>query len=178
MAEVTVSVDDEGAAQVFRGVGAHQEAGDADTPPVAGEQLPPLPPEAPVVPAPPSASPYGSLQPREAPATRPIMPDEWVRDEDEYWDTQSLIAVSGRLAVPRPKPLPLDPPQRFRPVRRWQSLAALVILSVVILVACVATLRAVGLARNVLHPPQAVPTLTHPAGSPTLPPSPTAKPHK
>lgn len=174
MAEVTVSVDGEGATQGFgsagasagTGAGEHPESGAANAPAAPDGSLPPLP----------EMIPYSRAERRGAPATRPIGPDEWVQD-DNYWDTQSLIAVSGRMAVPRPKPRPLDPPQRFRPVRRWQSMVALIVVSVVILAACVGMLRAAGLANNLLHSTQPVPTITHPAGSPTAPHSPTAKPH-
>lgn len=162
MAEVTVSVDDEGTTQGVEDAGKHQETSATDIPPAPDAQLPPLP----------EVAPRSSVEHRGAPVTRPITPDEWVRDDD-YWDTQSLIAVSGRLAVPRPTARPLDPPQRFRPMRRWQSMAALVVLSVVILAACVGVLRAAGFANNLLHPHQAVPTITHP----TSVPSPTAQPH-
>lgn len=176
MAEVRVSVDDDGAARGVEAAGEHQEISAAGTPYVPGEQLPPLPP--PPSPAPAlGETPHGSPPRREAPVTRPILPDEWVH-EDDYWQTQSLIAVSGRTAVPRPKPRSLKPPQRFRPVRRWQSMTALIILSAVILVACVAMLRAAGFANNLLHQQTPVPTVTHPSGSPTLAPSPTTKPHR
>lgn len=167
MAEVTVPVDDEGATQGVGDAGERQETSTTDVPPAPDAQLPPLP----------GVAPHSSVEHRGAPVTRPITPDEWVRDDD-YWDTQSLIAVSGRLAVPRPTARPLDPPQRFRPVRRWQSMAALVVLSVVILATCVGVLRAAGLANNLLRPHQPVPTITHPISSPTVPLSPTAKPHK
>lgn len=172
MAEVRVSVDGEGATQGFgtasASAGGRDAISAAEVPPAPDASLPPLP----------GMDPRGGGERRAAPATRPIGPEEWVQD-DNYWDTQSLIAVSGRMAVPRPKPRPLDPPQRFRPVRRWQSMAALIVVSVVILAACVGMLRAAGLANNLLHPHQPVPTITtHPTGSPTVPLSPTAKPRK
>ena len=176
MAEVTVSVDGEGATQGFGPAGASAGAGASERRDTSAEEVPPppdvsLPPLSGVVP-------HAGVERRGAPATRPISPDEWVQD-DSYWDTQSLIAVSGRMAVPRPKPRPLDPPQRFRPVRRWQSMAALIVVIVVILAACVGILRAAGFASNLLHPYQPVPTITtHPTGSPTVPLSPTAKPRK
>ncbi len=174
MAEVGVSVDDDGAARDAGAAGERQEQeiSAADMSSVPDEQLPPL--EPPPASAAAETLPSFTLR-REVPVTRPITPDEWVHDDD-YWDTQSLIAVSGRLAVPRPKPRPLEPPQRFRPARRWQSMAALVALSVVILVACVGATRGAGFANNLLHQPSPVPTVTHPAGSPTLAPSPTVKP--
>lgn len=171
MVEVRVSVDDDDAARGVEAVSEHQEIGTADTPSVPGEQLPLLlPPSA--GPAPGEAGHDGTRR-RETPVTRPIMPDEWVH-EDDYWDTQSLIAVSGRLAVPPPRKLSLEPPQRFRPIRRWQSMAALVVLSVAILGACVGLTRAAGFANNMLHQQSPVPTVTHPSGSPT----PTITPHR
>lgn len=169
MAEVRVSVDDDGAARGAGTAGEHQEISAPPVSPLRGEQRTTLPP------LPPSAESYDPPPRREAPVTRPILPDEWVQ-EDDYWNTQSLIAVSGRMAVPRPKQRPLEPPQRFQPVQRWQSMAALIILSVVILVACVAMLRAAGFANNLLHQQTPVPTVTHSSGSPTVAPSPTAKP--
>ncbi len=175
MVEVRVSVDDDDAARGVEATRGHQEIGTADGPSVPDEPLPPLPPPS-TGPAPREAA-HDSTWRREAPVTRPIMPDEWVH-EDDYWDTQSLIAVSGRRAVPRPKPRPLEPPQRFQPVQRWQSMAALVVLSVVILVACIGTMRAAGFANNLLHQQTPVPTVTHPSSSPTLPTSPTATPRK
>lgn len=175
MAEVTVPVDGEGATQGYGPAGAGAGAGASERHETSAEDIPP-PPDGSLPPLS-GMAPYSRAERRGAPATRPIRPDEWVQD-DNYWDTQSLIAVSGRTAVPRPKPRPLNPPQRFRPVRRWQSMAALVVVSVVILAACVGLLRAAGLANNLLHPYQPVPTITHPTGSPTVPLSPTAKPHK
>lgn len=160
MAEVTVSTDDGGAIQ---------EAGAAEAPAAADTELPPLPEMTPE----PQVPSYSAAERRQAPVTRPIVPDEWVNDEDDYWTTQSLIAISGRRAVPRPRARTLEPPQRFQPLRRWQSMAVLIVLSVVILATCIGLLRAVNFANDLVHPHQAVPTLT----VPTHTPAPTAKPH-
>lgn len=169
MAEVTVPVNDEGAAREVGAGSERWQASSTELPQMPEADLPADLPPLPTM----EAQLDGAVESRRAPATRPIMPDEWVNDEDDYWTTQSLIAISGRRAVPRPRARELEPPQRFRPVRRWQSMAAVIVLSVVILVTCVGLLRAVSFANNLVHPHQAAPTLT----VPTHTPSPTAKPH-
>jgi len=108
--------------------------------------------------------------PRKAPVTRPLTADDWAREE-EFWSTQSHIAISGRLAVPRPRTRPIRPPQRFRPIERWKSIAALVFVAALIALTCAGAMRATGFANNLLHP-RAVPTQPHP--SPTASPARTA----
>ncbi|MFI5271736.1 MAG: hypothetical protein ACHQ4H_01715 [Ktedonobacterales bacterium] len=117
----------------------------------------------------------GDVRPavREAPATRPISPEEWVREED-YWDTQSLIAVTGRMAVPRPRARSLKPPQRFRPVQRWKSVVALAVVSACILGFGIGLVQASHLAGGILRP-----AATHTAvPAPTVTATATAKPKK
>lgn len=111
---------------------------------------------------------------RAASPTRPLTDEDWQR-EDEFWNTQSYIAVSGRLAVPRPRTHPIQPPQRFHPMSRWVSLVALVFVGALIVLGCVGVLRASNFANNLLHP-RVVPTQVQP--SPTASPSATATPKR
>lgn len=113
---------------------------------------------------------------RAVPRTRPLTDEDWQR-EDEFWSTQSHIAVSGRLAVPRPRTYPIQPPQRFHPMSRWVSIAALAFVAMLIVLGCVGAMQASGFANDLLHP-RPVPTQTHP--TPTVSPNATAtpKPHK
>lgn len=111
---------------------------------------------------------------RPATPTRPLTDEDWQR-EDEFWNTQSYIAVSGRLAVPRPRTHPIKPPQRFHPMARWVSIVALGVVGALIVLGCMGVLQASSLANNLLHP-QVAPTQVHP--SPTASPSATATPKR
>lgn len=65
-------------------------------------------------------------------ATRPLVgPDRWV-SEQEFWETNTFIALSGRHAIPRPRTKPLQPPQRFRPMPRWRSYLLLLVVCLMI----------------------------------------------
>lgn len=69
---------------------------------------------------------------RDENATRPLFgPERWV-SEREFWETNTFIALSGRHAIPRPKTMPLRPPQRFRPVPRWRSYLLLLVVCLMI----------------------------------------------
>jgi hypothetical protein len=119
------------------------------------------PPAPPVPPAEPTLA-------RAAPVTVPLVDrDRWVT-EQEFWKTQSFIAVSGRHAVSRPKPLAIAPPQRFQPIHPWKSYPVLAVLCVAILLSCIGAVQAMRIGASLLQPtPTAVPTATHPAPTAT-----------
>lgn len=112
------------------------------------------------------------LRRREDNATRPLFErDHWV-DDPNFWDTTSFIALTGRHPVPRPKPRTLPPPQRFKPIERWQSYLVLAIVLVAILITVYGVIQIEHYGSNALHQltPKATPTVTY-----TPVPSPTAK---
>lgn len=107
-------------------------------------------------------------------ATRPLFgPDRWVSDQ-EFWETNTFIALSGRHAIPRPKTLPLRPPQRFHPMPRWRSYLLLTVVCLMIigtLVGLIAISRfgaqVFGLQRPVSSPaPAHTTTPAHPTETP------------
>lgn len=126
--------------------------------------------EIPIIPRP------GPQRDRDENATRPLFgPDRWV-SEQEFWETNTFIALSGRHAIPRPRTKPLQPPQRFRPMPRWRSYLLLVIVCLMIggtLVGVVAISR---LSTQVFGPQHPIST---PAPAHTATPAhPTATPKK
>ena len=123
--------------------------------------------------APMPSAPAEPVEAREPSVTVPLVDrDRWVT-EQEFWKTQSFIAVSGRHAVSRPRPREIAPPQRFQPVRRWKSYPVLAVLCVAIFLSCIGAVQAMRIGTSILQPtPTAVPTATHPA------PTATPTPHK
>ena len=110
-------------------------------------------------------------------ATRPLVgPDRWV-NEQEFWATNTFIALSGRRAIPRPKTKPLQPPQRFRPMPRWRSYLLLLVVCLMIggtLVGIVAISRFSAQAFGPRHPI----STPAPAAHTATPAHPTATPKK
>ncbi|HEX8036946.1 MAG TPA: hypothetical protein VF510_24020 [Ktedonobacterales bacterium] len=102
-----------------------------------------------------------------------VEPGRWVQEPD-FWEKETMIAMTGRYPVPRPKTRPLPPPQRFRPVARWKSMLLLGTLVTVTILACVGTI-ALGKFSIDVFGSQATPTVTRTA-QPTV--SPTKPPHK
>lgn len=108
-------------------------------------------------------------------ATRPLFaPEQWVSDPD-FWESKTLIALTGRHPVPRPRTIPLQPPQRFHQMARWKSILILVFVCVLILFSVICVVEIGRLGSQVLGPsphitPTAVPAHTIAA--------PTATPHK
>jgi hypothetical protein len=119
-------------------------------------------------PSAPPVPPVDAAEPREAPVTVPLVDrDRWVT-EQEFWKTQSFIAVSGRHAVPRPELRPIAPPQRFRPIHPWKSYPVLAVLCLAILLSCIGAVQAMRIGATLLQPtPTAIPTATHPAPTAT-----------
>lgn len=108
--------------------------------------------------------------PDEADAQPSIERDHWVQEPD-FWEKETMIAMTGRYPVPRPKTRPLPPPQRFRPVARWKSMLLLSTLVVVTVLTCVGVLELGRLSAQVFGT-QATPVVTHtaqPTVSPTKP---------
>lgn len=109
-------------------------------------------------------------------ATRPLFgPDRWVNEQD-FWETNTFIALSGRQAVPRPKTVPLKPPQRFRPAPRWRSYLLLAVVCLMIFGAVVGIVAMGRFGSQALGPQHmtATPVVTHNA----TPAHPTATPKK
>jgi hypothetical protein len=109
---------------------------------------------------------------REDNATRPLFaPEQWVSDPD-FWETKTHIALTGRHPVPRPKTLPLKPPQRFHPVPRWRSLLILVLVCGLIAFTVVGVVEIGRLGMQVLGPTHhvATPAPTHTLAVPTATP--------
>ncbi|MGZ6390493.1 MAG: hypothetical protein ACXWQZ_14685 [Ktedonobacterales bacterium] len=116
----------------------------------------------------------GTTLPSSAPdesGTHPsVEPTRWVQEPD-FWEKETMIAMTGRYPVPRPKTRPLPPPQRFRPVARWKSMLLLGTLVAVTILACVGTIAMGKLSIDVFGS-QATPTVTRtaqPTVSPTKP---------
>jgi hypothetical protein len=105
-------------------------------------------------------------------ATRPLFaPEQWVSDPD-FWETKTHIALTGRHPVPRPKTLPLKPPQRFRPVPRWRSLLILLLVCGLIAFTAVGVVDIGRLGMQILGPTHhvATPVPTHTLAVPTATP--------
>lgn len=108
---------------------------------------------------------------REASVTRPLF-DHEQDGEQEFWDTSSFIAMTGRHPVPRPKARTLPPPQRFKPARPWVSYVVLGIVVVGILISLIGVVLVGHYSTDILRPvttPTVQPT-------PTVTPIPTATP--
>ncbi len=146
----------------------------------------PLPGAWPVSAAEPSASapageipivaPFESGRRADENATRPLFgPDRWVSDQ-EFWETNTFIALSGRRAIPRPKTMPLRPPQRFHPMPRWRSYLLLLVVCLMIVGTIVGGIAISHFGAQVFgsQPPIATPAPTHTA----TPVHPTATPKK
>lgn len=156
---------------------------DEDTRPQRRADAPsvPLPPTRPIeeneaVAAPSAAHATGISGDADAFGARPsVEPGHWVH-EPEYWGEETMIAMTGRYLVPRPKTRPLPPPQRFRPMARWKSMLALGALVLVTALACVGTVTLGKLTVEVFgSKPQATLTVPH-TPQPTV--SPTRAAHK
>ena len=102
-----------------------------------------------------------------------VEPGRWVQEPD-FWEKETMITMTGRHPVPRPKTRPLPPPQRFRPVARWKSMLALGVFVVVTAFACGGSI-VLGRLSIELFGPQATPLGTH-TPQPTI--SPTKPAHK
>lgn len=111
----------------------------------------------------------GLRDPGRAAAQPSVEPDRWVHETD-FWGKETMIAMTGRYPVPRPKTRPLPPPHRFRPVARWKSVFLLGTLVVVTILACAGTIELEKLSTEVFGS-QATPVVTQtaqPTVSPTL----------
>lgn len=117
------------------------------------------------------AAPPATLRDTDASPVQPsVEPGRWVHEPD-FWEKETMIAMTGRYPVPRPKTRPLPPPQRFRPMARWKSVLALIALVVVAALACVGSIELGKLSIDVFGT-QATPIVTqtaHPTISPTKP---------
>ncbi|GEM_PF-2493546 len=104
----------------------------------------------------------------------PKVPSEhWVEEED-FWQTRTHIAMTGRAPVPRPRPLPLKPPQRFRPVERWKSMLVLALVIGLAALACIGVI-ALGISgMSLLQPGHTATATPHPTQTVV----PTQTPHK
>jgi hypothetical protein len=90
-----------------------------------------------------------------------VEPGRWVQEPD-FWEKETMIAMTGRHPVPRPKTRPLPPPQRFRPMARWKSMLALGVFVVVTALACAGGVALGRLSMESFGPtPTARPTGTH-----------------
>lgn len=124
----------------------------------------------------PIIAPSDSLRRTDDNATRPLFgPDRWVSEQD-FWETNTFIALSGRRSVPRPKTVPLKPPQRFRPVPRWRSYLLLVVVCLMIFATVAGIIAMSHFSVQAFGPahPIATPVATHT----TTPTHPTATPKK
>lgn len=105
-------------------------------------------------------------------ATRPLFaPEQWVSDPD-FWTSKTHIALTGRHPVPRPKTLPLRPPQRFRPLPRWSSMLVLLVVCVLIVLTIIGVVALGHFGMQVINPPHhlATPVPTHTLTAPTATP--------
>lgn len=158
-----------------------ETATDGETPPqhhtpASGIPLPPAWPIAENGAASPSsaAHPAETLRDPDASGVQPrVEPGRWVHEPD-FWEKETMIAMTGRYPVPRPKTRSLPPPQRFRPMARWKSMLVLGVLVVVTALACVGSIELGKLSIDAFGP-TTTPTVTQTA-QPTV--SPTRPPHK
>ncbi|HKT39098.1 MAG TPA: hypothetical protein VJR48_12060 [Ktedonobacterales bacterium] len=170
MAEVSASVnsadpDDQGQRRSARGNERGQQSGGSYAP---------LPPS---VPLEDTGERVFSLRERDPAATKPLFaPDQWVQEED-FWDTQAFVAISGRQVVPRPKVQSIAPPKRFKPRSRLRSLVVLGVVLVVIALACAGILEFSRLGMNLVKPIHPAPVATQTV-APTHTPVATATPKK
>jgi hypothetical protein len=77
--------------------------------------------------------------------------DRWVKEEESTLQKRYTY-ITGQHPVPRPKPLSLKPPRRFRRVAHWQSITMLSIVIVLVVVACFGLLQLGVGGANLLHP--------------------------
>jgi hypothetical protein len=105
--------------------------------------------------------------------TRPLFtPEQWVSDPD-FWESKTLIAITGRHPVPRPKMLDIKPPERFHPASRWRSMLILLIVCLLISGALIGVVEIGRFGMQVLGPTHSA---TPPVPTHTLV-VPTATPH-
>jgi hypothetical protein len=84
--------------------------------------------------------------------------DKWVKQEESTLQKRYTY-ITGQHPVPRPKPVSLKPPRRFRRVAHWQSVTILSIVIVLAVVACFGLLQLGVSGASLLHPGTA-PTAT------------------
>jgi hypothetical protein len=96
--------------------------------------------------------------------------DRWVKQEESTLQKRYTY-ITGQHPVPRPKPISLKPPKRFRRVAHWQSITMLSIVIVLAVVACFGLLQLGVGGASLLHPGIA------PTATPSRIASPTRKSH-
>lgn len=107
-------------------------------------------------------------------ATRPLFaPEQWVSDPD-FWESKTHIALTGRHPVPRPRTMPLRPPQRFHQMARWKSILILIFVCLLIAFTAVAVVEISRLGAQVIGPSRHIATPTvvpkHTIAAPTATP--------
>lgn len=92
--------------------------------------------------------------------------DRWVM-EDQSTLQKRYTYITGQHPVPRPKPISLPPPKRFRRVSHWQSITMLSIVIVLAVVACFGLLQLGVGGASLLHPGTAATATPSRIASPT-----------
>jgi hypothetical protein len=92
--------------------------------------------------------------------------DQWVKQEESTLQKQYTY-ITGQHPVPRPKPLSLKRPKRFRRVAHWQSITMLSVVIVLAVVACFGLLQLGVGGASLLHPATAATATPSRIASPT-----------
>jgi hypothetical protein len=98
-------------------------------------------------------------------------PEKWIKEQITGRIMVVPAETTGKHSVPRPKPRPVSPPQRFRRLSPWKSIAILIVVLVLCLLSCTGLLALGASGANFLHPYFSVTPSRIPSASPTRIPS-------
>ena len=109
----------------------------------------------------------------ESSATPPkVAPEKWVKEEITGLIMVVPAETAGKHSVPRPKPRPVSPPQRFRRISPWKSITILIIVLVLSVLSCVGLLALGASGASFLRPYLSATPSPIPSASPTrIPPT-------
>jgi len=99
-------------------------------------------------------------------------PEKWIKEEITGRTMVVPAETTGKHSVPRPKPRPVSPPQRFRRKSPWNSMAILIVVLVLCLLSCAGLLALGSGGASFLHPYFSGTPSQLPSASPSRIPSP------
>ena len=101
-----------------------------------------------------------------------VAPENWVKQEITGLIMVVSAETTGKHSVPRPKPQPVSPPQRFQRISHWKSITILLVVLVLCLLSCVGLLALGASGASLLHPHFAITPIPSHTASPTRIPPP------